>query len=118
MKAGDKYIENIKSNLIELNPYLILLFGSYAYGTPNVDSDIDLIVVTNDQFMPKNFKEKNDIFLRVSRKIRHINLEVPIDLLVYTVPMYKKLIAQNSSFAQEIIEKGRVLYEGNNKAMD
>jgi len=32
--------------------------------------------------------------------------------------MYKKLIAQNSSFAQEIIEKGRVLYEGNNKAMD
>ena len=115
MNTGNKYIEAISSNLRELNPYLVLLFGSFANGTPDDDSDIDLLVVTNDQFMPKSFKEKNDIFLRVSRKIRDINLEIPIDLLVYTIPMYKKFIEQNSSFAQEIMENGKILYERGQK---
>ncbi len=114
METTSKYIDEIKYNLSELNPHLVLLFGSYANGTQREDSDIDLIVVTNDRFVPKNFKEKNDIFLRVSKKIRHINLQVPIDLLVYTVPMYKKFIQQNSSFAQEITENGIILYEGSN----
>ncbi|RLD62410.1 MAG: nucleotidyltransferase domain-containing protein [Bacteroidetes bacterium] len=112
------YIQQIKAKLSEMDPYLILLFGSYANGTPNDDSDIDLIVVTNDKFIPKNFTEKNKIFLRVSRKIRHINLQIAIDLLVYTIPMYENFIKQNSSFAQEILEKGKVIYERHNKTMD
>ena len=113
-KIENNYIQQLKANLSELDPYLVLLFGSYAHGTPHDDSDIDLIVVTNDKFIPKNFKEKNEIFLRVSRKIRHINLQVAIDLLVYTIPMYKKFLEQNSSFAQEITEKGKILYERHN----
>ena len=32
----------------------MLLFGSYAYGTPNPDSDIDVLVVTKDDFIPKS----------------------------------------------------------------
>ena len=114
----NKLIQQIRKELIGLKPNLILLFGSYAYGTPQEDSDIDLLVVTNDRFIPKNFKEKNDIYLRVSRKLRPINFQIGIDLLVYTIPMYKEFIKQNSSFAQEIVEKGKVLYEGNNKAVD
>lgn len=113
-KIENNYIQQLKANLSELDPYLVLLFGSYAHGTPHDDSDIDLIVVTNDKFIPKNFNEKNEIFLRVSRKIRHINFQIAIDLLVYTIPMYKKFIEQNSSFAQEITEKGKILYERHN----
>ena len=49
-------IENIKSDIvIRLKPLdldQIILFGSYAYGTPNEDSDIDLYVVTKDEFIP------------------------------------------------------------------
>jgi tRNA nucleotidyltransferase (CCA-adding enzyme) len=48
-------IEEIKSKIIKrlkpLNPNKIILFGSYAYGTPHKDSDIDLYVVTNDDFI-------------------------------------------------------------------
>ena len=117
MTKENKYIQQIKTSLSELNPYLILLFGSYAYGTPHEDSDIDILVVTKDEFIPANFKEKNDIFLNVSRKIRHVNLQVAIDLLVYTIPMYEKFIAQNSSFAQEITEKSKILYERHNETM-
>ncbi len=105
------YIEQLKTSLSELNPYLILLFGSYAYGKPHKDSDIDLLVVTNDNFMPQNFNERLNLQLAVSNHIFELAKQVPIDLIVYTIPMYKRFIEQNSSFAHEITTKGKILYE-------
>ena len=61
------YIQQLKESLIELNPYLIMLFGSYAWGTPHKDSDIDLLVVTNDDFIPKNYDEKLMLSLKFKR---------------------------------------------------
>ncbi|SMP87795.1 Nucleotidyltransferase domain-containing protein [Epsilonproteobacteria bacterium SCGC AD-308-E02] len=50
-------IEALKHEIVErLKPLdldKIILFGSYAYGTPNEDSDIDLYVVTKDDFIPQ-----------------------------------------------------------------
>jgi len=47
-------IEEIKSEIIKrlepLNPNKIILFGSYAYGTPHKDSDIDLYIVSIGRF--------------------------------------------------------------------
>jgi len=55
-------IESIKLEIIKrlepLNLDKVILFGSYAYGTPNIDSDIDLYVVTKDEYTPQNWKEK------------------------------------------------------------
>ncbi len=117
MKSTANYIEQLKKIISKLNPYMILLFGSYAYGKPDEDSDIDLLVVTQDNFIPKNFEEKHKIYLEISRKIRHIKMEIAVDLIVQTLPMYKKFIKQDSSFAHEITTKGKILYESNNKAM-
>ena len=117
MQNENKYIEKLKASLSELNPYLILLFGSCAHGTPHKDSDIDLLVVTNDDFMPKNYDERINIQLSVSKHIFEISKKVPVDLIVYTIPMYKKLIKQNSSFASEITTKGKILYERYNATM-
>ena len=61
------YIQQLKESLIELNPFLIMLFGSYAWGTPHKDSDIDLLVVTNDDFIPKNYDEKLMLSLKFKR---------------------------------------------------
>ncbi len=61
------YIQQLKESLIELNPFLIMLFGSYAWGTPHKDSDIDLLVVTNDDFRPKNYDEKLMLSLKFKR---------------------------------------------------
>ncbi len=117
MQIDNSYINELKQRIIELNPFLIVLFGSYAYGNPHKDSDIDLLVVTNDNNFPENYDERIKLQLVVSNYIFDILKKVPVDLLVYTVPMYKKFIEQSSLFAQEILTKGVILYERNNTAV-
>ena len=56
--AESKYIERIAESLQQVNPYKIILFGSHVYGNPKKNSDIDLIVVLNNNDMPKTFKKK------------------------------------------------------------
>lgn len=114
MESEYIYIQQLKESLKELDPYLVLLFGSYAYGIPNRDSDIDLLVVTKDDFIPNSYDERINIQLSVSSHIFEIAKQVPIDLIVFTIPMYKHFIEQNSSFANEITTKGRILYERRN----
>ena len=117
MPAQYQYIQQLKEKLAELDPYMVLLFGSYANGTSDKDSDIDLLVVTNDNFMPQSFKEKHEIYKLVSQKIRSVKCQISVDLIVHTKPMYQSFIKQNSSFAREIITRGKVIYEGNHKRM-
>ena len=100
MQNENIYIDQLKASLSELDPYLVILFGSYAYGTPDKDSDIDLLVVTNDEFTPKDYNERIEIQLPVSNQIFEIAKQVPVDLVVYTIPMYKRFIEQNSNFAK------------------
>jgi len=111
MGTDNIYIQQLRDNLIEINPYLILLFGSYAYGTPHKDSDIDLIVVTNDNYIPKTFTEQTEIYINVSEHILNISKQVPVDLIVYTLPMYKQFVEINNAFAKEVLNKGVILYE-------
>jgi len=106
-------IEELKPLIIErlkpLNPYKIILFGSYAYGTPNEESDIDLYVVTNDDFMPQNWKEKNILYLGVSSHLRDLRKNVAIDLIVHSKKMYEVFVENNSSFYRNDIKNGVVL---------
>jgi predicted nucleotidyltransferase len=118
MLSENVYIQQIKENLKELNPYLILLFGSYAYGTPNQDSDIDIFIVLSDNSMPTTFKEKQALYLKVSPYTRPIAKQIPVDLLVFTIPMYEQFKSMKSNFSKEILNKGIILYESNNSTMD
>jgi len=56
-------IKKIKLDIMEklkpLNPQRVILFGSYVSGTPTKDSDIDLYVLSNDEFMPQTWKQKS-----------------------------------------------------------
>jgi len=103
-------IETIKTEivnrLISINPEMVILFGSYVNGTPNEDSDIDLYVVTNDNFMPQNYEEKMNVYLKVSRQLNSLMEDVPTDLIVHTKKMYKKFIELNSFFSREIMQSG------------
>jgi len=92
----------------------IILFGSYAYGTPEKDSDLDIMVVTSDESMPRNFSEKSKLYLRVSKLISDIKKQLPIDLIVHTKAMHDEFNSLNSMFAREIRERGRILYEKGN----
>lgn len=98
--------KEIANQLYKLDVESVILFGSQAYGQSTSDSDIDLYVVTKDSYIPKNYSEKRAIVRKVSRALIDIRLKVNLDLLVHTLPMHQNFYANNSSFAQEIKEKG------------
>ncbi len=106
-------IEEIQKDIITALESLeldkVILFGSYAYGIPNSHSDIDIYVVTRDDYTPKSYKEKRALVWNVSEKILDIRKKYAIDLLVHTKEMHRKFIELKSSFSKEILEKGIVL---------
>ncbi|NOQ29649.1 MAG: nucleotidyltransferase domain-containing protein [Helicobacteraceae bacterium] len=106
-------IEKLKPQIVEklkpLNPDKIILFGSYAYGTPTDDSDIDLYVVTNDNFMPQSWRAKSDLYLEYSTKLRDLQKDIPIDLIVHTEAMHNKFLDMDSMFSRKILNSGILL---------
>ena len=112
--TGLNYIPLLIEKLKSTQPEKIILFGSYAYGIPTENSDLDILVVTGDDMIPSSFSEKSQIYLRISKSISDIKTKFPIDLIVHTKAMHQKFIELNSLFARELLTKGKVLYEKNN----
>lgn len=104
----------IRDALAPLHPEKVILFGSYAWGQPTEDSDIDLYVVTQDDFLPANYEESMQNYLKVAAVLREINKTVPIDLIVHTKPMHQAFIRLDSMFAREMMTRGQILYEADN----
>jgi predicted nucleotidyltransferase len=109
----DSILNEIKACLVPDGVEKLVLFGSYANGTPDEDSDIDLLVVTSERLIPRNFSEKSNIYLRVAKKIDELRRQIPIDLIVHTHSMHQKFIEMDSLFSREILNSGRVFYEKN-----
>lgn len=95
-------VEKLKN---EYKPLKIILFGSYAYGNPTGDSDIDLLIL-------KNTTEKRvDRFVQVKKIIYSPVRKVPVSPLVYTPTELEERLRIGDDFIKEIIKKGVVLYE-------
>ena len=82
-----------------------------AWGEPTEDSDIDLYVVTRDDFVPANYEERMQTHLKVSALLREINKSIPIGLMVHTKPMHQAFVRLDSMFARAVMTRGEVLYE-------
>ncbi|WP_243347753.1 nucleotidyltransferase domain-containing protein [Parabacteroides sp. FAFU027] len=93
----------IVKRLLPLNPSKIILFGSYAYGTPTSDSDLDICVVKK-QILSKT-KEKREI----REKLKDI--EVAKDILIPSEEEYEFYRKQYGSVFMDIDMKGRVLWQ-------
>lgn len=93
----------IKRIVTELKPEKIILFGSYAYGNPTPDSDVDLLVIMDTK---GSYKER---YLAVARLLRPRLF--PVDIIVKTPKEIEKALKTNSFFTKEIYTKGVVLYE-------
>jgi len=93
------------------NPLKIIVFGSYASGTEKESSDLDLYVITRDNYIPQNYKEKIKLKCAISESLDPLRRHFPIDLIVHTLPMHEKFKEMDSSFAREILNNGEVLYE-------
>lgn len=86
----------------EFSPQRIILFGSYAYGHPTPDSDVDLLVITPFQGHWVNKA------VEIQLKIR---FPFPVDLLVRTPEKIRERLDLGDGFMREIVTKGKVLYE-------
>lgn len=117
MNPFRKELHLILEKLQSLNLYKVILFGSFAYGKPDKDSDFDLIVVTKDEYFPKSYQEKSDLYLKVSNALTDIAGRIPIDLIVYTKSMYIQFIQVGSLFSKEILQNGVILYETGHEGM-
>ncbi|MDZ7697285.1 MAG: nucleotidyltransferase domain-containing protein [Deltaproteobacteria bacterium] len=106
--------EILRTLTSSLKIYKVILFGSFSKGTAGRDSDIDLIVVTDDDSMPKSYRESMQNYLKVSSVLRDIKAKVPIDLIVHTRPMHEEFIHLGSMFSKDVMKRGEVLYEKNN----
>jgi predicted nucleotidyltransferase len=106
-------IEEIKDEIVEalkpLKPNKIILFGSYAYGKPNEDSDIDLFLLKDDLNMD-NVKKYE---LEARKKIRNLifNYDIGFDILSASTGYIKK--REDYFYKVDILQNGRVLYEQN-----
>ncbi|MEM5788425.1 MAG: nucleotidyltransferase domain-containing protein [Syntrophobacteraceae bacterium] len=108
--------EEIRKEILErlvagANIRKVIVFGSYASGSPGLDSDVDILVVTDDDSTPQNFEESMEHYHRISSVLREIKRRIPIDLIVHTKQMHEEFMRQGSMFAKEITERGEVLYE-------
>ncbi|MCL5279692.1 MAG: nucleotidyltransferase domain-containing protein [Planctomycetes bacterium] len=106
LRLSDELEMQIKEALAPLHPDKVILFGSYAWGSPTEDSDIDLYVVTQDDFLPATWREKRNVVRAVSNCMLDLRMRYSIDLLVHTKPMHRKFVEIDSSFARQIMKEG------------
>ena len=83
----------------EFKPEKIILFGSYAYGKPTINSDVDLVVIMT--YRGSHTKKMAQIRGRVEAPF-------PMDMLVWKPGQYSRM----ESFNREVLTRGKVMYEG------
>lgn len=97
-------IEEVKNRLIKVyNPLEIYLFGSYAWGTPDEDSDLDLLIVIDESNLARH-KRGTPGYESLW------GLCIAKDLLIYTEAEFKKHLEDPYSFVLQVKKKGKLLY--------
>jgi uncharacterized protein len=88
----------------EFAPEKIILFGSYVWGKPNEDSDLDLFVIVSESNISPAQRAA-----RAHRCLRGLNF--PKDILVKTSSEVEKFINVHASLEAQILDEGKIIYE-------
>ena len=89
----------------KFQPEKILLFGSYAYGEPSYDSDVDILVIIS--FEGRNPEKATEIWLATKP-------DFPVDVVVRKPEEISQRLELGDPFISEIIHNGVSLYESDN----
>lgn len=103
-----KKIELVTDTLVrEFNPEKVILFGSWAWGNPTADSDVDLFVI----------KDTEDSTRELAREINGSisPRPFPIDVIVYRPEQVEASLESGNFFIEDIITNGRILYDRQTK---
>lgn len=103
-KVDDKFISEVVHRIVEaVYPLKIILFGSYVYGLPEKDSDIDILVVMSSN-LPR-YRRSVPIYKALA------GLLIPKDILVYTPQEIEEWSDVSQAFITTVMKKGKVIYE-------
>lgn len=98
-------IELLKNTLLKnIGVKEIFVFGSYADGDANAESDIDLCVITD-----LNNKRKIDIIRDIRRELMNL-ISSPLDILVYSENEFKERAGLRNTLEHEILMNGIKVY--------
>jgi uncharacterized protein len=86
----------------------MVLFGSYAYGTPNADSDVDILVVSD---------KRGSRYAQTVSICQAVMAPFPLDLIVRSQAEMGGEVRGGECFMEEIARQGLVLYDADNRAM-
>lgn len=103
----NEYISKIVERIKEEQPEKIILFGSYAYGKPDNESDIDLFVIKNI-----SANEIRDFRLNLKLKLWDLvkKWNIPVDIIVDNQERMNQRINEGDMFYKEILSKGNIIY--------
>ena len=105
MTAEREKISKVVDRIIlEYKPIKVILFGSYAYGSPTEDSDVDLLIIKDTD------KRPIERWVEVKKLLRGVAKTLPISPLVYTQKEVEERTAIKDFFLEEIFDKGEVPY--------
>jgi predicted nucleotidyltransferase len=96
----------VRKVVADYSPQRVILFGSYAYGEPDENSDIDLLIIKDTDERPI------DRWMEVKRLLRDRNRTVSVSPLVYTPHEVEERLAIKDFFLEEVLSRGQVLYDG------
>ncbi len=103
-EVTDELMADIAARIVaEFHPYRIILFGSYAYGTPHAESDVDLLVVMEKATGQDRYVHALYDAARIPK--------LCMDILAYSPAELETRLAMGDFFIKEILERGRMLYD-------
>ena len=100
----ERMIDSVKAKLIETyNPYAIYLFGSYAWGTPSEDSDLDVLIIV-DKLTSVRHK------MLVEGHTALFDLDLSKDLLLYSKTEFEELSEDEMALCYKVKHEGLQIY--------
>ena len=104
-KQIQENLQDIVRHLVDAyHPLQIVLYGSFAWGAPHADSDIDLLIVKDTEETPLQRR------VHVRRLVAQARRQTPFSPLVLTPAELEQRLAINDSFYEDILEHGILLY--------
>ena len=107
----DAVLDSLVVSLKPSDPYKIVLFGSHAKETSTENSDIDIMVILDNDHVAKTYQERLDKKVAVRNLVLEINRKIPLDMLVYSKEELNLVKQHGNYFIDEIEKTGRTIYE-------
>lgn len=105
-KIADQLRPYLQVLVDQFDPVKVILFGSYAYGEPTPDSDVDLLIVKP---IEKNSVADASSIRRAVRHLRHTVANLPLDIMVRDPQDLSRRLETGAAFHTEITRRGVTL---------